>query len=160
MAKQVVVEERAYDSSFRSTIAALAIGAGVGFLGWILTLVFKYGLIDPIFCRSADASSVCVNSTSIAWIFAFVIVSLVGLFSLVRAGVFRPLLVVIAAIVALWMVSVWFIGAAWWVGLLWSTLLFALAYALFTWLASLSSFVVSLIFMVIAVFLIRMLAIA
>ena len=157
MVKQVVVEERVVGESLRSVGSALAVGAGVGFGGWLLALAVKYGLINAVFCRSADVSSVCQNSDSIAWGVAFVAVSLLGMFALVRSGVFRPLLVVIASVVSLWMIGLWFFGAAWWVGLLWSAILFALAYALFAWLASLSRFTVSLVLIIVTVVLARLL---
>lgn len=140
-----------------SVIVALSVGASVGLFGWLLTLGIHNWVLSPIFCRSTDTAAVCTNSDLTSWIVAYSLLSIVGLFMLIRANIFRPLLVVLAALVTLWAVGLWFISAAWWVGLLWQTGLFALAYALYTWLASIEKFVIASLLIVIIVVLMRLL---
>lgn len=158
MAKATIVQEKQpYTVGRNSILAAVSAGALVGIFGWLLTLGVRNWVLSPVFCRSADTSSICANIDITAWIIAFVLVSVVGLFMLIRASVFRPLLVVLAALATLWLVGLWFAGAPWWVGMIWQTGLFALAYALYTWLASLDKFVVSVVSIVIVVVIMRLL---
>lgn len=158
MAQAVVVEERKpYTASGNSIVAAVSAGALVGLFGWLLTFAVRNWVLSPVFCRSSDTSSVCANIDPTAWTIAFVLVSIVGLFMLIRANVFRPLLVVLAALATLWLVGLWFNGAAWWVPMIWQMGLFAVAYALYTWLASIEKFALSLITIVVVVVLMRLL---
>ena len=76
---------------------------------------------------------------------AKILVSIASLLSLVRNGVFRPLLVVLASLIALWGASAWLGPLPWWQGMLWHGVLFALAYALFAWVARLSNFLIAVI---------------
>lgn len=137
--------------------AALAVGAFVGLFGWALTVAINGWVLNPVFCRSADTASACANADITAWIIAHVLVSIVGLFMLIRANIFRPLLVTLAAMITLWAIGLWFLPSVIWAGLLWETILFALAYALFTWIASMKRFSYSLIVIVILVILFRVL---
>jgi hypothetical protein len=133
------------------------VGAGVGFFGWLLTLAINSWFLQALLCRSADTATACANSPAIAWGAAHVIVGLFSLFVLIRTNVFRPLLVVLAAMITLWMIGLWFISMTWYVGLGWETLLFALAFMLFAWIVSLNNFVVALIIAVVVVVLTRLL---
>lgn len=157
MAKGSDIQERpTYVLGGSTLYTVLAVGAFVGVLGWLLTLGIHNWVLDPVFCRSSDTQSVCSSAGLTAWIIAYILVSIVGLFMLIRANIFRPLLVVLAALVTLWLVGLWFLTAAWWVGLIWSAALFALAYALYTWLASLQSFLLSGILVVVVAVLMRL----
>ena len=140
-----------------SVLVALSIGALVGLFGWLLMLGMRAWVLSPFFCRSSDTTTVCANIDLTAWIVAFSLLSIIGLFMLIRANVFRPLLVVLAALVTLWAVGLWFVSGPWWLGLLWQTVLFAIAYALYTWLASLEKFIVALLLTVAVVVLMRLL---
>lgn len=152
MAQGTVVQERqTYAVGGNSMVAALSAGALVGLFGWLLTLGVRSWVLAPVFCRSSDTTAICANADITAWIIAFVLMSVVGLFILIRANIFRPLLVVLAALVTLWLVGLWFADDAWWVGMIWQTGLFAVAYALYAWLASLEKFVISLLAIILVV---------
>lgn len=140
----------------RTLIRPLIVGAGVGLLGYLLTLAIKFLFIENVFCRSADTQSICADGWNISWIAAHILVGLGSIFALVRAGVFRPLLVVIAAFVALWGVGAWIVPLAWPLALFWEVVLFGVAYALFAWLASITRFIFSFILIVAAVILARL----
>lgn len=133
----------------RSAIGAAATGLFVGIVGWLVSMAIQAWIIEPIFCRSAQTFNVCSNGGTIGWTIALIVVSIVGLLSLVRTGVFRPLLVVLAALIALWGVSAWLGPLPWWQSLLWHGVLFALAYSLFAWVARMQSFLLSLIITII-----------
>lgn len=140
----------------RTLIRPLVIGLGVGLLGYLLTLACKYLFIDNVFCRSADTQSICADGWSIAWISAHVLVGLGSIFVLVRANVFRPLLVAIATFVALWGIGAWVVLLAWPLALFWEAVLFGVAYALFAWLSSLTRFSFSFVLVIAMVILIRL----
>lgn len=129
----------------RSVFGAALTGLFVGVVGWLVSMAIQAWIIEPIFCRSPQTFNVCSSGGTIAWTTALIIVSIVGLFSLVRTSVFRPLLVVLATLIALWGVSAWLGPLPWWQALLWHGVLFALAYSLFAWIARIQSFLLSLI---------------
>lgn len=139
----------------RSVVGAALTGLFVGIVGWLTTMAIQAWIIEPIFCRSAQTANVCSSGGTIAWVTALIIVSIVGLLSLVRTGVFRPLLVVLAALIALWGVSTWLAPLPWWQALLWHGALFTLAYSLFAWLARVQSFLLSLIVTIVVIIVIR-----
>lgn len=141
----------------RSLIHAAWIGLGVGLVGWLLMIVFRNFIIEPVLCRSADTFVICNNGGTVAWVAAHVIVGVASLAALVRMNVYRPLLVVIAVFAALWGIGAWLAPMAWYWGLLWEGVLFAVAYALFAWLASLERFLFSIIATVVVVVAIRLL---
>lgn len=142
--------------SRRALVSAASVGAGVGLAGWLLSLLVQNFFVIPVFCRSADDFGVCASGGTIAWAIAFVIVGVVSVFALVRTTVYRPLLVVLAAFVALWGIAPWLAPLAWYWALLWSTILFALAYALFAWLATIERFLYSFIATALVVVLVRL----
>lgn len=146
MAREIVAEAKTNPRVGRNLLlTALSIGAFVGFFGWILTIAINSWVLDPVFCRSADSVSACANSGMTAWIIAHILMSVAGLFMLIRVNVFRPLLVVIATIITLWTIGLWFLPLAWWVGAIWETIFFALAYALYTWLIAQERFIYALV---------------
>ena len=129
----------------RSVVGTLLTGLAVGIVGWLLNLAIQAWIIEPVFCRSPQTFAVCANGGTIAWVIAMILVSIASLLSLVRSGVFRPLLVVIASLIALWGVSLWLGPLAWWQAMLWHGALFAVAYGLFSWVARLSNFLLAVI---------------
>lgn len=139
----------------RSIIGVIITGLVVGLLGWMLSMAIQAWIIVPFFCRSTQTFSVCENGGTIGWVVAVIIVSILGLLSLVRTGVFRPLLVVLASLLALWGVSAWLGPLPWWQALLWHGALFAVAYALFAWVARLQSFLIALILTIVLIVLAR-----
>lgn len=129
----------------RSVLGTVLTGLVVGVVGWLLSLAIQTWIIDPVFCRSPQTFAVCANGGTIGWVIAMILVSIASLLSLVRNGVFRPLLVVLASLIALWGASAWLGPLPWWQGMLWHGVLFALAYALFAWVARLSNFLIAVI---------------
>ncbi len=139
----------------RSVVGAALTGLFVGIVGWLVSMAIQAWIIEPIFCRSAQTFNVCSNGGTIGWTVALIIVSIIGLLSLVRTGVFRPLLVVLATLIALWGVSAWLGPLPWWQALLWHGALFALAYSLFAWVARFQSFLLSLIITIVLIIIAR-----
>lgn len=132
------------------------VGAGVGALTWLLGAIGLNRLLAALLCRESVEASLCVNTENYAWYAAMIIGSLVGLFVLAKLMVFRPLLAVLASVVALW--GVWLlVGSLPWYGALLALIvLFAIAYGLFTWIARLRSFVLALILIAVLVVIVRL----
>ncbi len=158
MEPQATPIARPYSIGFNGIFRCFVVGIGVGLIGWLLTLFFKNVVIASLFCRSADTFTLCSNGGTIAWNISYIIMALVSVFALIRINMHRPLLLVAGAVVALWGVGAWIMPMVWWQGMLWSGILFGLAYALFSWLASHTIFVVSLVSSVIAVVAIHLIA--
>jgi len=106
----------------------VVLGAATGLIVWILTFLVKQAVIVPLFCSGA-----CTNATDVAGIVATVLGGAVGLMGLVRIGVYRPLMIVIAVAIALGGLAGLVYGMAWYQTLLWSVALYAAAYAAFAW---------------------------
>lgn len=149
---------RTYSIGFSGILQSFLVGVGVGMIGWLLTLFFKDVVVASLFCRSADTFTLCSNGGAIAWNIAYIILALVSVFALMRTNARRPLLIVVAALAALWGIGAWLMPMVWWQAMLWSGVLFGLAYALFAWLASHTIFAVSLVSSIIAVIAIHLIA--
>ena len=156
MEKNVATQTTVNGPSRQSLIGATLVGAIVGLSGWLLTLAIQYWLIEAVFCRSADTFSVCANGGNIAWVTAHLVVVIASVVALVRVNVYRPLMVVIASLLALWGLGAWLAPMAWYFFLGWEVVLFALAYTLFTWLASLERFIFSLFLTIAVVVVVRL----
>lgn len=135
----------AYPFDLRSIVQLLIVGAVTGAVGWLLYLAISQFFIEPVFCSSAETFSICQNGGTIAWISAHIIVMAALVAVLARLAVYRPLLVALAVLLSLWGTHVWLGGMDWYIGLAWQLVLFAVAVALFGWIARLTNFLVAVI---------------
>ena len=71
----------------------------------------------------------------------------------------RPLLITVASAVLLWDLAGWLTGLSWLESILYSVLLYALSYVMFSWFARYSRTVPVVIFTVFAVIIIRIIII-
>ncbi len=157
----VVIEKNApvYDPipfDLPTIIKLLVVGALTGAVGWLLYMAVSKFFIIPVFCRSADAFAICSNGGTIAWIIAHIIAGVLAVAVLARMGMYRPLLIVIAVLAALWSAHAWLGVLPWYGALGWQVVLFAIAFALFGWLARASNLVFVIILLVIFVVLSRL----
>lgn len=135
--------------TFRDVAHALLVGLIVGVLTWVLAWGFTNYVFEPLLCQSSGAK--CGLSGDYAAVSAQLVAAVVGLIILVRQLVFRPLLIALAATVALWG-SLTIVSMLPWYGALLATgLFYSLAYALFMLLARLRSFVLAIVTLVIVV---------
>lgn len=139
-----------------SVLIGLAIGAAI----WLLNLFLQWALIVPLFCNSPDNFSVCASGGTYAWWLAAVPLLLLSLWLLVRRGVYRPLLVIMASLAALWGIWAWLGYLTWWQASLWQAVLLALSYGLFALLARIPNFGLSLVALVAAVILARLVSLS
>ncbi len=142
----------------RALAQVALLGAGLGLLYWLLTLLLKQVIFVPLFCGD-PANVMCVGATGSAGVVSLVLTSVAGLLGLVRLAIYRPLLVALAAAVSLWGLAAWTAPMFWLETAAWSAALFAASYALFTWLVRPRSFPFALVLVIVAVVLIRIVSV-
>ena len=135
----------AYRLDVASIVKLFIVGALSGAIGWLMYIGIANYFIDPVFCRNAEMFGVCKNGGTIAWVSAHIIVLAAAVAALARFAVYRPLLVVLAVLVSLWAAHAWLGGMQWYVGLLWQTVLFGVAMALFGQIARMTNFLAALL---------------
>lgn len=129
-------------------------GAVLGVAAWVLALLVRQVILVPLFCGD-PASGACVSATGTATTIAGLLTGIIGLLGLVRLSVYRPLLIVLAAVIALWGIGAWTAQLPWYEALSWSVILYALTYLAFSWLVRPRLFAPAVILVVVAVALIR-----
>ncbi len=134
----------------------IGIGAATGLMYWVLTILLNRFVIEPIACREAAAAA-CVAAPAIAGNISTVVVAALAIVAMVRFDVARPIIVAVAAAALLWGLSSWTSGLWWLETLGWSVVLYAIAYALFGWIAREANLVLALIVTVIVVVGLRLL---
>lgn len=141
--------------TWRMVFQTLIIGAGVGLVTWVLTVLLRQYVFEPLLCHTMTSVR-CSSAPTYAAAFAQVIAALVALFALVRVMAYRPLLGVIAATLALWNIVITVTGSwTWYAALIACVVLYALAYALFMLLARLRSMILAVVVMVVMVIIVR-----
>jgi hypothetical protein len=141
--------------SARELISTIVYGMVVGLIITGLVYVLNKFIFVPVLCRpdlAADCSQAPVYST----IVAYVIGAFIGIIGLARIRIYRPLLVVIAASIALWGSYAIVDGLVWYWTALALALLFGLGYGAFAWVARLRSFLLALVITVVLVVAVRL----
>ncbi len=167
MSDQVVYDEPAVETkvspfvamSVRELIGTILCGMGVGLIVAILYFLLNKFVFGAVLCR-AQSPADCSQAPMYAMIVAVVIATIGGVANLARMRVYRPLLVGLAAAIALWGLHAVVANLAWYWGLLAAVVLFGLAYGVFAWLARIRNFILAVVVAVIAVVLVRWLLVA
>lgn len=141
--------------AFSDILRALLVGVIVGLVSMGLFYALNQFIFGAALCRSGVEG--CQNAPTYSGIIATVVGVIVGVIALARAGIYRPLPAAIAVGVAMWGVyGLMHNNVMWYWGLVIGTLLFAIAYVLFAWLSRIRSFVISLVVLVVAVIIVRL----
>lgn len=140
-------------------IRVALLGVILGAVAWLLTLLFSKFVLDPIFCGNEATTGTCLNSNVIAGNTALILTAVAGVLGLVRLGVYRPMLVAIAVVIALWGISGWVDGLAWYEGFMWTIALYAASFVTFSWLVRPRVFLVAIILVLVMLALARILPI-
>jgi hypothetical protein len=85
----------------RETIRFIAAGLIGGALVWLSQLALENWAMKPLFCRTPDTASVCVNADTTSFIIALVVVGIIMSALLSNARVFRSVLITMATFVSL-----------------------------------------------------------
>ncbi len=135
-------------------LRTMLVGAVVGVASTGIYYLLNNFIFSAALCRPGVQG--CSNAPIYATVVTVVISAIIGIVALARAGVYRPLLVALAVPLALWGMFALMGGMAWYFGLLFGALLFALAYGLFAWVARLRSFIISIVLLVVLVVVTRL----
>lgn len=138
-----------------SLLQTFVLGVVVGGLTWLTYLGLERFVLSPLLC--ANNGQVCTSSPTIALVASLVIMSVIGLVLMVRIGLLRPLLIILASVLTLWGFHVWLAGTEWWLGALYAGLLFGLAYVTYTWINRFLFFPLALVLTVVCVVVARLL---
>lgn len=118
----------------RTFLGILLTAIVAGIVTIVLTLAVDKVVLQPAMCSGND-TSICTQSSQVAFHIASIIAAILAVVMLVQASVYRPLLVGIAVTVSLWNVYSAFLDKiAWPMQLLLLTILSALAYFAFAWI--------------------------
>lgn len=134
-------------------LQTFVLGLIVGLVVWGLTFVIDTYVLRAIMCQGDQTMGCSVGTYAEAS--AAILGTGLGLFGLMRLRVFRPLLVALATLVALWGIIAMTAGLQWYLIGLSVALLYAISYAFFAWIARIRSFVVVLIVVVVIVAAVR-----
>lgn len=141
--------------NYRKLIYIAIVGLVTGLLIWGLTLLLDTYIYKALLCANETAQQ-CVSSTRYATTTATILGAAAGLFGLVRLQVFRPLLVVAAAIVSLWGLLALVLPLAWYTELLIVMGLYAVAFAVFAWIVRLRHFWIALVSVIVLIVIVRL----
>lgn len=131
------------------------VGAVIGLTVWALTLFLERYVFEAILCHGS-ATLNCESGMQYAEAASTIIGAGVGLYFLAKAQVYRPLLVVLAAAASLWgIISV--VQLLPWYGIgLSIVLLYASAYAMYSWIARLRVFWFVMILLLVVIVAVRL----
>lgn len=131
-----------------------AVGAVVGALSTAIFLILNQYVFGAALCRSGVEG--CANAPTYSTIITVVIGIILGVVVLAKVGTYRPLPVAIAVGIAMWGIFGLMSGAAWYWNLLVGAILFGIAYAGFAWIARVRSFIISVIALIAATIIVRL----
>lgn len=157
MAKVVTNEQRIVVEPWWGKLRILFTGAGLGLIWWVLASLLKRYVIEPIACQNLNNANVCIDSFGVAGNIAIVLVTVIGVYVLIRSSQPRPIIISVASAVMLWGLAGFMTGLAWYETLLWAVGLFALTYALFSMVVRIHSLVFSLITAAVVLLAVRLL---
>lgn len=159
MSEPIVREEAVSESSlitmnFRELLRIIIWGAVVGaFTAAVYVLLNKF-VFGVVLCRPQSTGS-CSQAPAYAATVALIMSVIVGVIVLARARIYRPLLIVLAAVVSLWGLQNDAGSAPWHMVVLAAAVIFGLAYGLYAWLARIRNFILAVVVTVVIVVLIR-----
>ena len=136
-------------------VRIVALGAAAGLVTWLLAYAINHYMMVPFFCNNDSATSVCLNSTTISANIAAVLVGVMIVPILAMISMKRALLVVVAAVIALWNVAAW-VGGSWYASLLWTIFAYVAVFAVMAWINRLRGDLAAIIFLGVFVVLARL----
>lgn len=128
----------------RDLVWVLLLGACAGLVVWGFAYLLNTYVFEVILCRG-NVTTQCRMAPQYGSVSATIIAAILMLLGLVRLGVYRPLLVVLAVTISLWGLSEVLWDLPWYVGALWTIVLYALAYGVYAWISRVRMFWLALI---------------
>lgn len=143
----------------RELVSTILTGVAVGLLVAVLYFLLNKFVFGAVLCRPQSTAD-CSQAPNYSMIVALIVASIAGVAGLARARVYRPLLIVLAAAIALWGFQSAVTNVVWYWALLATMVLFGLAYGLFGWLARIRNFILALVVTIVIVILVRWVLVA
>ena len=134
----------------RDFIGVLVSGIIAGLAAFVLYALLNKFVFGAVLCRT-ESTGDCSQAPTYSMIVAMIISTIAGVANLARLRIYRPLLVGLASAIALWGIHTMVAGVAWYWSALVFAVLFALAYAVFGWVARLRNFILALVVTVVIV---------
>ena len=134
MAK-VIADQPVVVQTWQPWVRVGLIGAVVGIIFWILTIILTKYVVEPLACRQLMNAAVCINSTGLGGNIATIMAAILAVLILVRQNVTRPIILAVASAALLWDLSAWTQGLFWLESFAWALLLYAGSYLLFAYIA-------------------------
>ena len=142
--------------SIGELLRTIVCGIGVGLVVAVALFLLNKFIFGAVLCRPQSMAD-CSQAPTYAMIVAMVLGAIGGLLALARMRLYRPLLVVLAATIALWGINSLVSGRVWYWAVLAVMVIFGLAYGLFAWIARIRNFVMALVVTIIAIVIVRFL---
>jgi hypothetical protein len=120
-------------------------GALFGIVLWLLSLGIAHFIVEPLTCGIGGGASQCSQAIDVAGGIATVLVAVAAIFVGLWWRLARPAFVAIAAALMLWGLASWLTGLFWVEAVVWSALVGALVYLLFSWLNRTQSIALTII---------------
>lgn len=131
------------------------IGAVVGLLYWVVTVLLARYVIEPLTCRELTDAMQCLNAGTMAGNVATVITGLIAVAFMVNLRVTQPVIIAAGSAAVLWGLGVWTSGLWWLEAIAWSILLYSLCFGLFAWIGRSVRMVSAIIISVLVILIIR-----
>ena len=153
---QVIIEDQAViNRTWMTWGRTIAIGAGLGLIFWLLTLLIGRYIVEPLTCRTIVDATMCTDATPLAGKIATILVAVIGVITMVRLRIARPIIITIATAALLWNLASWTLGLFWLESIVWSVFLYALCFALFAWITRHVTLWVTIVISLLIVLIIR-----
>lgn len=143
--------QSAAPTDLKKVLFTALIGAIVGAVAWGGGFLISRFIIEPVFCATPDSAAICQIRDTTSFNVALVVATFAGLLIMIRARVYRPLLIAIAAAISVWGLVSFVAQDIWVVRLLSIVLITSLAYAFYGLVAQLRSFIAAMIIAVLVV---------
>lgn len=135
MAKVIQTEQSVIIEPWWAKLNGVYIGLSAGLVWWVLTIILRQYVVEPIACRDLSSATACVNSLDVSGNIAAILVAVGAVFALIRYIQPRPIVISIASLAVLWGLAGITNGLAWYWALLAGVVFYGLSYGLFSMVA-------------------------
>lgn len=145
--------------SHRELISMILVGVAVGAIISVLYFLLNKFIFSAVLCRPQSTAD-CGQAPNYAMIVAMLVGSIGGLVGLARTRIYRPLLIVIVSVIALWGIQNVLMGLDWYWAMMITAVFFGLAYGVFGWLARIRNFILAIVLVAVLTVLVRWVLVA
>ncbi|MFZ1360505.1 MAG: hypothetical protein WAS27_00525 [Candidatus Saccharimonadales bacterium] len=147
------VNSQIIDIRPHAMVQVALLGVILGAAVWVVTQLLSHFVVGALVC--GDQGAGCDSAVLVSGNIALILVAVGGLLGFVRMGIYRPLLVVIAATIVLWGLAGYILGLQWYEAMAWTVLLTAIVYTAFVWLVRPRLFLLAIVLVLIVIILAR-----